>query len=163
MKDYLRRYRFRVFIGGVAGAGFHSCTGLSASSKFTTIREAGALSPIHLFDEHQFKPIVLSRGLTRTDNDAYFWWETSNYMHTPANLLNKRNIKIEVHSNHGGNLKNRFEIPEAPPATYIVYGASVQEVQFGDLIAQDNEFVVVQNLVLIHRGIQRVQTWGGLV
>jgi phage tail-like protein len=161
MKDYLRKYRFKVYIGGVAGAGFNSCTGLSSGSNYTQIREAGALAPINLFDGYKFKPIVLSRGLTRTDNDAYFWWETASRMTTPAALLNMRNIVIEVHSLSGKNLKH----PLMPPVKYIVYGAQVEDVRFGDLSADDDngELIVVQSIVLLHRGIQRVQVMGGII
>lgn len=161
MKDYLRKYRFKVYIGGVAGAGFNSCTGLSAGSSYTKIREAGALSPVNLFDGYKFKPIILSKGLTRTDTDAYFWWETSGRMSTPAALFNMRNIVIEVHSLSGKSMKH----PLMPPVKYIVYGAQVEEVRFGDLLADDDneELIVVQSIVLVHRGIQRVQTMGGLI
>lgn len=166
-KDLLREYNFQVFIGGFRSAGFVSCKGLSATSVFTEYKEGGALAPTPLFEGFKFEPLILSQGLTRTDSDAYYWWESSANMDTLANMLNRRNIIIEVWS--GG----RGIVPESlvksgmaggkVPVRYKVSGAVVEKVTFGDLNSVGDGIVVIQNIVLKHSGIERLQLFGGLI
>lgn len=163
-QDFLRDYRFKIYIGGFRSAGFAMCSGLGAKNSFRNINEGGALTPIPLLESVSFPPLILKKGLTRTDSDAYYWWESSMFMDTVSNLLNVRNIIVEVESNLQSNASGMFSIStKNPPVRYKVSGAKVESVDFGDLDSHSDKIIAVQTLVLVHSGIERIQFLGGAI
>ncbi len=134
----LANYKFSITIGGFESAGFSTCSGLSATAEYDTIHQGGGIAPIHLFKKLTFPPVTLTQGITiQNGTDSYWWFESAVRQGTFLSIMNPRNIFID-----------------AQGVTYLLLGARVKQIDFGNFSANGRS-ASVSKLVLIHRGIER--------
>lgn len=138
MSNYpLPKFHFQVEWGG-ARIGFTEVTGLGVETEMIEYREGSSpeYSKIKMPGMQKFSNITLKRGVFKSDNEFYDWWNT-----VALNTIERRDIIISL-------LNESHE----PVVVWKVKSAWPVKVQSPDLKSDGNE-VAIESIELAHEGL----------
>ncbi len=138
MANYpLPKFHFQVEWGGTK-IGFQEVSGLTLETQVLEYRD-GASPEYHKIKMpglQQFGNVTLKRGVFKSDNEFYTWWNT-----VKLNTIERRDVTISLlDENHG------------PVVTWKIKNAWPSKVTSPDMKADGNE-IAIESLELIHEGL----------
>ena len=138
MANYpLPKFHFQVEWGGTK-IGFQEVSGLTLETQVLEYRD-GASPEYHKIKMpglQQFGNVTLKRGVFKSDNEFYTWWNT-----VKLNTIERRDVTISLlDENH------------APVVTWKIKNAWPSKVTSPDMKADGNE-IAIESLELIHEGL----------
>ena len=131
------KFHFEVNWGGTK-LGFSEVTGLDVETQPIEYRDGNSqeYNVLKIPGMQKYANIVLKRGIIRTDNEFYEWWNT-----VSLDTIERRDITISLlDENH------------QPVMVWNVKNAWPSKVQSTDLKADDNN-VAIETLELCHEGL----------
>lgn len=133
----LPKFHFRVEWGGTR-IGFTEVTGLEVSTDVIEYRDGASpdYSKIKMPGMQKFGNITLKRGIFKSDNEYYNWWNTH-----ALNTIERRDITISL-------LNESHE----PVVVWKIKNAWPVKVQSTDLKGDGNE-VAVETIEIAHEGL----------
>ena len=133
----LPKFHFRVEWGGTR-IGFTEVTGLEVSTDVIEYRDGASpdYSKIKMPGMQKFGNITLKRGIFKSDNEYYSWWNTH-----ALNTIERRDITISL-------LNESHE----PVVVWKIKNAWPVKVQSTDLKGDGNE-VAVETIEIAHEGL----------
>jgi phage tail-like protein len=133
----LPKFHFRVEWGGTR-IGFTEVTGLEVSTDLIEYRDGASpeYSKIKMPGMQKFGNITLKRGIFKSDNEYYKWWNTH-----ALNTIERRDITISL-------LNESHE----PVVVWKIKNAWPVKVQSTDLKGDGNE-VAVETIEIAHEGL----------
>ena len=133
----LPKFHFRVEWGGTR-IGFTEVTGLEVSTDVIEYRDGASpdYSKIKMPGMQKFGNITLKRGIFKSDNEYYNWWNTH-----ALNTIERRDITISL-------LNESHE----PVVVWKIKNAWPVKVQSTDLKGDGNE-VGVETIEIAHEGL----------
>jgi phage tail-like protein len=133
----LPKFHFRVEWGGTR-IGFTEVTGLEVSTDLIEYRDGASpeYSKIKMPGMQKFGNITLKRGIFKSDNEYYNWWNTH-----ALNTIERRDITISL-------LNESHE----PVVVWKIKNAWPVKVQSTDLKGDGNE-VAVETIEIAHEGL----------
>ena len=133
----LPKFHFRVEWGGTR-IGFTEVTGLEVSTDVIEYRDGASpeYSKIKMPGMQKFGNITLKRGIFKSDNEYYNWWNTH-----ALNTIERRDITISL-------LNETHE----PVVVWKVKNAWPVKVQSTDLKGDGNE-VAIETIEIAHEGL----------
>jgi len=138
MSNYpLPKFHFQVEWGG-ARLGFTEVSGLGVETEMIEYREGNSkeYSKTKMPGMQKFSNITLKRGVFKSDNDFYLWWNT-----VALNTIERRDLTISLlNENH------------EPVVVWKVKRAWPVKVQSPDLKSDGNE-VAIESIELAHEGL----------
>jgi phage tail-like protein len=138
MSNYpLPKFHFQVEWGG-ARIGFTEVTGLGVETEMIEYREGSSpeYSKIKMPGLQKFSNITLKRGVFKSDNEFYDWWNT-----VALNTIERRDIIISL-----------LNESHQPVVVWKVKNAWPVKVQSPDLKSDGNE-VAIESIELAHEGL----------
>jgi phage tail-like protein len=133
----LPKFHFRVEWGGTR-IGFTEVTGLEVSTDVIEYRDGASpeYSKIKMPGMQKFGNITMKRGIFKSDNEYYNWWNTH-----ALNTIERRDITISL-------LNESHE----PVVVWKIKNAWPVKVQSTDLKGDGNE-VAVETIEIAHEGL----------
>jgi phage tail-like protein len=133
----LPKFHFRVEWGGTR-IGFTEVTGLEVSTDLIEYRDGASpeYSKIKMPGMQKFGNITLKRGIFKSDNEYYNWWNTH-----ALNTIERRDITISL-------LNESHE----PIVVWKIKNAWPVKVQSTDLKGDGNE-VAIETIEIAHEGL----------
>jgi phage tail-like protein len=133
----LPKFHFRVEWGGTR-IGFTEVTGLEVSTDLIEYRDGASpeYSKIKMPGMQKFGNITLKRGIFKSDNEYYNWWNTH-----ALNTIERRDITISL-------LNESHE----PVVVWKIKNAWPVKVQSTDLKGDGNE-VAIETIEIAHEGL----------
>jgi phage tail-like protein len=133
----LPKFHFRVEWGGTR-IGFTEVTGLEVNTDLIEYRDGASpeYSKIKMPGMQKFGNITLKRGIFKSDNEYYNWWNTH-----ALNTIERRDITISL-------LNESHE----PVVVWKIKNAWPVKVQSTDLKGDGNE-VAVETIEIAHEGL----------
>ena len=130
-------FHFRVEWGGT-NIGFSEVSGLNVETQIIEYRDGLSLdnSTIKMPGMQKYGNITLKRGMTKSDNEFFLWWNDFK-----LNKIERRDLTISL-------LNEEHE----PVVTWKVRNAFPVKVDGGSLKATGNE-VAIETMELAHEGI----------
>ena len=138
MSNYpLPKFHFQVEWGG-ARIGFTEVTGLGVETEMIEYREGSSpeYSKIKMPGLQKFSNITLKRGVFKSDNEFYDWWNS-----VALNTIERRDIIISL-----------LNESHQPVVVWKVKNAWPVKVQSPDLKSDGNE-VAIESIELAHEGL----------
>ncbi len=137
MKYPHTKNHFRVEWGGT-NVGFMEVSGLAIELDVVPYREGS--SPENTITimpgQKQYSPIVLKRGIFKSDNEFYVWINTARF-----NTVERRDVTISLlNENH------------EPVVVWKVKNAFPSKLEYSPLQAHGSE-VAIESLTLVHEGL----------
>jgi phage tail-like protein len=133
----LPKFHFRVEWGGTR-IGFTEVTGLEVNTDLIEYRDGASpeYSKIKMPGMQKFGNITLKRGIFKSDNEYYNWWNTH-----ALNTIERRDITISL-------LNESHE----PVVVWKIKNAWPVKVQSTDLKGDGNE-VAIETIEIAHEGL----------
>ena len=133
----LPKFHFRVEWGGTR-IGFTEVTGLEVSTDVIEYRDGASpeYSKIKMPGMQKFGNITMKRGIFKSDNEYYNWWNTH-----ALNTIERRDITISL-------LNESHE----PVVVWKIKNAWPVKVQSTDLKGDGNE-VAIETIEIAHEGL----------
>lgn len=133
----LPKFHFRVEWGG-ARIGFTEVTGLEVSTDVIEYRDGASpeYSKIKMPGMQKFGNITMKRGIFKSDNEYYNWWNTH-----ALNTIERRDITVSL-------LNESHE----PVVVWKIKNAWPVKVQSTDLKGDGNE-VAIETIEIAHEGL----------
>jgi phage tail-like protein len=138
MANYpLSKFHFQVDWSGT-NIGFTEVSGLDISNDVIEYRDGSSpeYSKIKMPGQRKFSNISLKRGMFKSDNDFYTWFNTIN-----MNTVERRDITISL-----------LDETMAPVVVWKVKNAWPSKITPTDLKADGND-VAIESLEIVHEGI----------
>jgi phage tail-like protein len=138
MTDYpLPKFHFQVDWSG-AKMGFSEVTGLDVETEIIEYRDGAnkEYSKLKMPGMQKFSNITMKRGIFKSDNDYFDWWNT-----VKLNNIERRDLTISL-------LNEEHE----PVMVWSVSNAWPTKIQSTDLKADGNE-VAIESIELTHEGL----------
>ena len=133
----LPKFHFRVEWGGTR-IGFTEVTGLEVSTDLIEYRDGASTeySKIKMPGMQKFGNITMKRGIFKSDNEYYNWWNTH-----ALNTIERRDITVSL-------LNESHE----PVVVWKIKNAWPVKVQSTDLKGDGNE-VAIETIEIAHEGL----------
>ena len=133
----LPKFHFQVEWGGVR-IGFTEVSGLNVETQMIEYREGSSLEyhKVKMPGMQKFDNITLKRGMMKSDNEFYKWWNT-----VALNTIERRDLTISL-------LNESHE----PVFVWKIKNAWPVKVSGTDLKADGNE-VAIESIELAHEGL----------
>jgi phage tail-like protein len=133
----LPKFHFRVEWGGTR-IGFTEVTGLEVSTDVIEYRDGASpeYSKIKMPGMQKFGNITMKRGIFKSDNEYYNWWNTH-----ALNTIERRDITVSL-------LNESHE----PVVVWKIKNAWPVKVQSTDLKGDGNE-VAIETIEIAHEGL----------
>ena len=138
MANYpLSKFHFQVDWSGT-NIGFTEVSGLDISNDVIEYRDGSSpeYSKIKMPGQRKFSNISLKRGMFKSDNDFYTWFNTIN-----MNTVERRDITISL-----------LDETMAPVVVWKVKNAWPSKITPTDLKADGND-VAIESLEIVHEGL----------
>jgi phage tail-like protein len=138
MADYpLPKFHFQVEWGGTK-IGFSEVTGLDVEIEVIEYRDGASreYNKVKMPGMHKFSNITMKRGVFKSDNDYFAWWNT-----VQLNTIERRDITISLlNENH------------EPVMVWKAKNAWPSKVTSTDLKADGNE-TAIEAIEIVHEGL----------
>ena len=138
MENYpLPKFHFQVEWGGTK-IGFQEATVPNLETQVLEYRDGASpeYHKIKMPGMQQFGNITLKRGVFKSDNEFYNWWNT-----VKLNTIERRNITISL-----------LDETHAPIVTWKIKNAWPSKITPTDLKGEGNE-IAIETMEIVHEGI----------
>jgi len=133
----MHKNHFQVEWGG-NNVGFMEASGLAIELDVVTYREGSSKESSERLmpGQKRYSPVVLKRGIVKSDDDFYKWINTAQF-----NVIERRDVIISLlNENH------------EPVVVWKIRNAFPSKLEYSPLQAHGSE-VVIESLTLVHEGL----------